>query len=160
MENFDQLIKNIAESKQPAFKEQYWTSFAKQAGFKVALSGAKIALISAGSVAVTAGGVWLGVHIYNNTASTENANPPETVQPAPDDTLSIPVDTLVITPEVIETLPVVETPTKAKPTAVKVVDDAIQSESKPAKEEEIKIDTPKYRWRVLTIDVDTIKGIE
>ena len=159
MENFDQLIKNIAESEQPAFKEQHWTSFAKHAGIKVALSGTKIALISVGSAAVAAGGIWLGVHLYNSP-STDNANPQETVQPASDDTLSIPVDTLVITPEVIETLPVVETPTKAKPTAVKVVDDAVQPESKPAKEEEIKVDTPKYRWRILTIDVDTIKGIE
>lgn len=59
MTDFDQLIKEKANSAQYKYKASAWKHLASQAGFKVGLSGLQIALVSIAIVAVVGGAIFI-----------------------------------------------------------------------------------------------------
>lgn len=59
MTDFDQLIKEKADSAHYKYKASAWKHLASQAGFKVGLSGLQIALVSIALVTVVGGAIFI-----------------------------------------------------------------------------------------------------
>lgn len=97
MTDFDQLIKEKANSAQYKFKASSWKQYASQAGFKVGLSGLQIALVSLALVAVVGGAIFFFTNHTNTPAPVPSQ---ETLAPATCDTTNAQtLDTIAENPQ-------------------------------------------------------------
>lgn len=162
MDNFDHFVKELAESGKHPFKKRYWFDFAKKAGFHAYIPGLKTILISAAGTLAVAG---IGLGIYS---ASHHSDMPAYVPEAPETRpLPFSADTLQ-EPEVKENTDTVENagpsvtvkPVRkpVKNNHTKLTTDSMNREIRTVPPEENTKEEKKYRWRILTIDPDTIKS--
>lgn len=164
MDNFDQFIKDNIENHRHDFKNRYWKSFARKAGFKTGVSAFKAALFSGAGILVL-GAIAIVIRsgglVNKNTISTP---PQETigfyydtlnlsVETAQPDTIT--VDEVMVSRSETENIRAGQSSTPRIKTTVKETE-----EVKPvyrAKEKPVEKHKPTRMGRILTIDPDTIK---
>jgi len=155
MTNFDQLFKEKTESVHYPFKEAYWKRFALKAGIKSSVSGLRIALFS------VAGAGLIGVSLYFGMKNSNQETPDSVIVK---EVLS-PCDSSVPKP-----LEVVDSPAlymirqdKAAEMVKHYSDSQTTNVKENVRKENEKIFKKKdiedrSKWRILTIDTDTIKS--
>lgn len=150
MTNFDQLFKEKTESAHYPFKEAYWKRFALKAGIKSSISGLRIALFS------LAGAGLIGISLY---FGIKNSN-----QGAPDSVIVKEVSTLCDSSipkplEIVDSAALYRNEQNKAAEMVKHYSDSqrtnVKENEKIFKKKEIE---DRSKWRILTIDTDTIKS--
>lgn len=156
MTNFDQLFKEKTESAHYPFKEAYWKRFALKAGIKSSVSGLRIALFS------VAGAGLIGVSLYFGIKSNSNQEVPDSlivkeVSNPCDSSLPKPLEVLdsaaLYSNEQNNPAEMVKHSSDSQTTNVK--ENVRKENEKIFKKKDIE---DRSKWRILTIDPDTIKS--
>jgi len=155
MTNFDQLFKEKVESAQSPYKEVFWKRFAQKAGIKSGASGFKIALFSIAGAGLIGTSVYIGLKNNQNSEASDSGIVNKVSIPC--DTLNqqsvVSVDcTAIYLNAQHETAEMTKQQTDSHKNTINEIS---KSKEKVFKKKEIE-DTNK--WRILTIDPDTIKS--
>lgn len=153
MTDFDQLIKEKAESAQYEYKPSAWRKFAKSAGWRAGWSAWQVAAVAATVVA-------LGTAVAYMWKHSSHSEMPEPVTPQ----VAVTTDTLQEETEEVASLPVAESsaPRKTVKTTPKVSEETPADEpktaievAKPAKTKS----SPTY-GRPVILNFDTVRQLE
>ncbi len=155
MTNFDQLFKEKTESAHYPFKEAYWKRFALKAGIKSSISGLRIALFS------LAGAGLIGVSLYfgikNSNQGTPDSGIVKEVLSSCDSSVPKPLE-VIDSPALY-----INGQNKAAEMMNHYSDSQTTNVKENVRKENEKIFQKKEledrsKWRILTIDTDTIKS--
>ena len=156
MTNFDQLFKEKAESAHYPFKETYWKRFALKAGIKSSISGLRIALFSVAGAGLIGISLYFGIKSNSNQGTPDSLNVKEVSSPCDS---SLPKSLEVIDSPVLyingqnKAAEMVKHYSDSQRTTVK--ENVRKENEKIFKKKEVE---DRSKWRILTIDPDTIKS--
>jgi len=155
MTDFDQLIKEKADSAHFQYKASAWKHLASQAGFKVGLSGLQIAFVSIALVAVVGGAIFFFTPDQNTSTPAPQQNCTTAV--VADTTTAQPAAATSETHCSHQCNNVCKSTTTTQP-AEPTISTEPESTTQPSTispKTEITKDKPRYR-RTVRINVDTI----
>lgn len=155
MTNFDQLLKEKVESVVSPYKEVFWKRFAKKAGIKSGISGFKIALFSVAGAGLIGTSLYVGINNNHNPGSSDSVVVNE-VPIACDSSVQLSLEAVDSAALYMTVQNKAAEITNHKTDTHKNCTIKIQkSKEKIFKKRESE---DRSKWRILTIDTDTIKS--